>query len=781
MLVAKAFGLDIRTVPFTNYNLARHRLRSFLMNDLECQEISALTDRITNIYDDNIQLKLLKQHTVLAKNQENKENINNFQQSDSSSERNNLSTSKERRSLTPINKGSSINEDKMASCAVNDNTISRVFELITKLNEDRPTEEYERSGPEHCPTFTCTLNFKGREYCGQGASKANAKAAAFGALEFFLTENTIPNCRNEQFVTKADAALQQTSIRGFALYIESHIKAALKHADGKRHVTLISGTDNGACMERLDGFNCFYSNGTRYVLSPIIQTLNRKKATACYLRYPSITWDANARETSLDTCENVESLRMRTLDEKTYSDDENLITANSTLHSPSEVLTDNNPGASGIPLSIQKYLTSHKYNYLDENHRKLADHYNNNKRDAHVENTKNMAYNSNIDHWKKMDPAMQRLGDFYLKEPSKIQYVCDPKKCEKHKYCECPNRIVTNSVSEARESLEDIYARHLRKHKEIDENLTHNGHIHYEATKVPDHNAENNNPGQKRNDNEMSCDCKISVLLHYLGCQDKITPNSGTETDGITPSSNPVTTDTIEILTSDKQANSPVMMNLLGPSNSWAMSGGIMANIFDLAYQQMIYGTTIQFATDDGFGKILAQIPYSPYQNDYANAAMQNVLALHTRFVGDWMLEFDSPGTAGMFGEVIFAWRPRKLTNGTADIGELTKYSYFTNSITQPWRQTMIMRDARKSDFYRETPATSSHQDSDPDQPHIVVAIKTKGQAIYKSSMSVTINVSSRFCSVKDAMADPGIKPFQVFDPRYALKNDKTKGYQLNF
>ncbi|UHK03205.1 MAG: RNA helicase [Hangzhou Solinvi-like virus 2] len=594
LVVAKAFGVDPRTIPFTNYVMARKRLVSFMMNDIECQDMSALADRETK-YDSADITKLLKRHIL----SENKNDINRIR-GDISIE---SLTSKEKRSQKLLAVDSLTDENNMASSDCANNPISKCLELIAKLKKPTPRESFTKSGPDHCPTYSCELHFEDRTFGGEGASKTDAKKQAYGALRHYLIDNIIPNSEDAINVREANRAIEKIAFRVTSLYIESHIKTAAENSDGKRFVKLNSKNVFKGSVENINGFHVYYRDGSRYVVSPILSEVSSAATKTCYLRYPGIRYDSITEEIVLDIHHETTTWAIRTNDHKSYSDDESLIYANS-----------------------------------------------------------------------------------------------------------------------------------LRK---------------------------------------------ITAVLENM-----IIPNSSEDPPklGVMANDNPLVVPSAAILASDNEIVKPVIMNYSAPSNAWMNAGGIMHNVFDLIYNQYLWSTQFLVESTADRGKIIMQIPYTPVNNTFASSYITNALLLHGRFSGDWIVRLTCPGSAsGMQGALIVSWQPKKISGTTANMEDLTKYSYFTESIASPWTQDIVMRDARQSNFYRSVPRSSGVTTSDDNQPHIVIAVESPGVSTFKDSNKVYISVASKLCSFNDQKLNPSIKPFVMADPQNSLKYDPTKGFSLNF
>nr|QXN75430.1 MAG: RNA-dependent RNA polymerase [Grapevine-associated RNA virus 1] len=320
LILAKNMNIDPRTIPFTNFEQARRRLRSMIMNDIEYQQISALANRETNLLYDNERISFLLKQSSIAEN--NKILRVENQRAVTPTTYESIKPEAQHK-YTPVLTDESAMERYTSS---NDNPISRCHELLSKLEKQSPSEHFDRSGPAHSPVYTCTLNFEGREFGGEGPSKVSAKTQAYGALAVFLKDHIIPNAVDKEQVIIAEVTIQKISQRAFSLYIEKHIKTAKKCSDGKRYVKLLSSGYTRRHLENHDGFDCFYNDGHRYVLSDIISKLNKEDTAACYMRYPGITWNDVTREITLDVNENTSKWSLRNIDVKDYTDDEHLTT-----------------------------------------------------------------------------------------------------------------------------------------------------------------------------------------------------------------------------------------------------------------------------------------------------------------------------------------------------------------------------------------------------------------------------------------------------------------------
>ncbi|DAZ87491.1 TPA_asm: non-structural polyprotein [Holothuria scabra associated picornavirus 1] len=587
LLVATNMGVDIRTVPFTNYQQSRTRLKAMLMNDAEFQQISALEDRKTNLYSEFCDLskylktiKLLESNIQTAKPEHITEYTNIKQNVD-------LIKKEERRTAASAAR-QLVNESAMASPGAHSNPVSACFESIAKLKVEQPTESYQRTGPDHCPVYTCTVCFAGREFCGEGPSKANAKVQAFGALRIYLEDNIVCNAGCEREVEKANDKIKKTAFTFFSFYMEEHLKTAARYAEGKKFVIIIGKRPTGVVVEQIEGFIRFYHHGNCYILSPIVERLGRKTAATCYARYPGIIYKPETNEVTYDVHASISNYSLRDYDEKTYSDDEHLIAANSGEHTP------------------------------------------------------------------------------------------------------------------------------------------------------------------------------------VIG-----------EEDSGTPGKMPITS----VMDSDKAMFQPIVMNRSAPNNSWIKAGGITFNINDLVYNQFV-GCNKQVTVGDGkaAGAILAQIPYDPVGNEFANAYIQNVVLLHGRMTGDWMIKITCPGNPGMQCSIGVGWSPKKITTDTVPMDVITKYAFFTTGVSSEWSHTIVMTDARSSGFYRTIQRDSTKTETDTqDMPHVVIYCETPPTSVFTEKKNTYLTFFSKLCSENDLMFNPSIKPFVLADPQNSVKYDSTKGYSLNF
>nr|UHR49770.1 MAG: RNA helicase [Hubei picorna-like virus 55] len=333
MVVATAMGVDIRTIPFTNYQQSRKRLRSMLMNDFEYQQISELAVRKTKLFEDFCELsKFLKVSRTL----EDKVETASAAQIVEYKELQDCSRVLRKRKSSTAKRitREQVDEGEMASFSHTSNPISACNELISKLKLDKPIETYERTGSDHEPTYSCTLRYTGREFGGTGPSKTSAKTQAFGALRVFLDDNIICNAACEEQVQSAHEKIKKTAITAFCFIMEAHLKAAKSLSDGKKYVIIVAsrlGIDN---VEEIGGYIRFYRNGNCYVLSPIIERLGRKTAAACYARYPGVTYDTKTKEVTYDVHASTSQYVLRDIDEKTYSDEDGELVANATRDIP---------------------------------------------------------------------------------------------------------------------------------------------------------------------------------------------------------------------------------------------------------------------------------------------------------------------------------------------------------------------------------------------------------------------------------------------------------------
>nr|QJI53502.1 MAG: hypothetical protein 1 [Riboviria sp.] len=587
MIVATAMNVDIRTIPFTNYEQARKRLKSMLMNDFEYQQISELAVRKTKLYDDFCELTKYLKATKLIDTKIEKATIVQIKEFEDI-RNSQITNQRSEQRLARRAARNAVDEDSMASYSNNSNPVSACNELISKLKIERPTERYERFGQDHEPTYSCTLNYAGREFGGEGPSKASAKTQAYGALRIYLDDNIVCNAACEDEVKKANENIQKTAAVAFCFYMEAHLEAAKRLADGKKYIIIIGERYSSDNVEEIDGFHRFYRDGNCYLLSPIIAKVGRKNAAACYARYPGIRYDQTTKEVTFDVHASTSRYCLRTHDERDYEDGD---------------------------------------------------------------------------------------GD-----------------------------LIVNSGKEA--------------------------------------------------------------------------PLIGEEDSG-SPGKVPITS----VMDSDKAMYQPIVMNRSAPSNSWMRAGGITFNISDLVYNQFV-GCNKQVTISDGkaAGSILAQIPYDPVSNEFANAYIQNLVLLHGRMTGDWMIKITCPGNPGMQCSIGVAWTPTKIKESVIQMDVATKYAFFTTGVSSEWSHTIVMTDARQSSFYRTIQRNSSKTTTDTDNmPHVVVYCETPATSVFTEKKSTFLTFFSKLCDEKDLMFNPAIKPFILADPQSSVKYDSTKGYSLNF
>ncbi|QCI31816.1 polyprotein [Sitobion miscanthi virus 1] len=587
MIVSLEFGVDIRTVAFTNYNQSRQRLKSMLMNDFEYQQISALADRKTKESDYSDLIRILKTAQLLE---------NDIQRA-KAADITNFSIVKDRAlaiqkhtttSTTPVT-GSVVYESEMAPLTTNSNPISACLELISKLKTAGPTEHFERTGPPHSPTYSCTVTYAGRDFGGEGPSKTSAKTQAFGALRQYLEDHIVCNAACEDQRVEASEKIRKVAITAFSFYIENHINTAINNADGKKYIIIIGKRLADDSVEQIDGFYKFHRGGNCYILSPIIEKLGRKTAAACYRYYPGVSFDSSTNEVTLDVHASTSNYSLREDFEKDYTDDDHLVFANSAEDKPI-------------------------------------------------------------------------LGVMENDDPVKM----------------------------------------------------------------------------------------------------------------------PVTS----VMDSDKALYQPIIMNRSAPNNSWLRAGGITFNIHDLVYNQFV-GCNKQITVGDGTaaGTILAQIPYDPVDNPFANGYIQNLVLLHGRMTGDWMIKITCPGNPGMQCSIGVGWSPNKISETTVPMDVITKYAFFTTGVSSEWSHTIVMTDARQSNFYRTIQRNSKKTEVDgvANMPHIVIFCETPPTSVYTEKKSTYLTFFSKLCSESDLMFNPSIKPFVLADPQQSVTYDAKKGYSLNF
>lgn len=587
MLVSLEFGVDIRTVAFTNYDQSRQRLKSMLMNDFEYQQISALADRKTKESDYSDLIRILKTAQLLESDIQRAKtsDITNFSLVKDRA----LAIQKHTTTSTTPASGSLVHESEMAPYTTNSNPISACLELISKLKTAGPIEHFERTGPPHSPTYSCTVTYAARDFGGEGPSKASAKTQAYGALRQYLEDHIVCNAACEDQRAEAFEKIRKVAITAFSFYIENHINAAIRNADGKKYIIIIGKRLVDDTVEQIDGFCKFYRGGNCYFLSPIIEKLGRKTAAQCYGYYPGVSFDSSTNEVTLDVHASTSNYSLREDFEKDYTDDDHLVFANSAEDKPI-------------------------------------------------------------------------LGVMNNDDPVKV----------------------------------------------------------------------------------------------------------------------PVTS----VMDSDKALYQPIIMNRSAPNNSWLKAGGITFNIYDLVYNQFV-GCNKQITVGDGTaaGTILAQIPYDPVDNPFANGYIQNLVLLHGRMTGDWMIKITCPGNPGMQCSIGVGWSPNKIKETTVPMDVITKYAFFTTGVSSEWSHTIVMTDARQNDFYRMIQRDSKKTEVDDvaNMPHIVIFCETPPTSVYTEKKSTYLTFFSKLCCENDLMFNPSIKPFVLADPQQSVTYDSKKGYSLNF
>ncbi|AAC58718.1 protein P1 [Acyrthosiphon pisum virus] len=587
MLVSLEFGVDIRTVAFTNYSQSRQRLKSMLMNDFEYQQISALADRKTKESDYSDLIRILKTAQLLENDIQKAKtaDINNF----SVVKNRALAIQKYTTTSTTPTTGSVVYESEMAPLSTNSNPISACLELISKLKTAGPVEHFERAGPPHSPTYSCTVTYAGRHFGGEGPSKASAKTQAYGALRQYLEDHIVCNAACEDQRIEATQKIRKVAITAFSFYIENHINTAINNADGKKYIIIIGKRSADDTVEQIDGFYKFHRGGNCYILSPIIEKLGRKTAAECYRYYPGVSFDSSTNEVTLDVHASTSNYSLRDDFEKDYTDDDHLVFANSAEDKP--------------------------------------------------------------------------------------------------------------------------------------------------------------------------------IL-------------------GVMENDDPQTMPVTSVMDSDKALYQPIIMNRSAPNNSWLRAGGITFNIHDLVYNQFV-GCNKQITVGDGTaaGTILAQIPYDPVDNPYANGYIQNLVLLHGRMTGDWMIKITCPGNPGMQCSIGVGWSPTKISETTVPMDVITKYAFFTTGVSSEWSHTIVMTDARQNNFYRTIQRDSKKTQVDDvgNMPHIVIFCETPPTSVYTEKKSTYLTFFSKLCSENDLMFNPSIKPFVLADPQQSVKYDARKGYSLNF
>jgi len=626
-LLCKEFMIDARNLPFTTYQGARARHRSGIFMDVQYEQISALADRrdiLTTVCDESERyLKAIIQ-SELSKS---------------------LSTSK---------RGNSEPDTYESIMAGNphNNPINRCLELLARAKETNPIVRFEQSGQPHCPTYTCYLDHKGREFIGEGPSKISAKTRAFELYLNFLESNIVINASRKDQVEQGEKALREAGPRYLALTIEAHIEAAIANSSGKKVITIISRRSIPDDVEHVGEYCKFFDQEHCYFLSQNIpKRIAKNKIGECYLKYPGTRRD--------------------------------VMTGDITLH------LDETEGDAAIRLC---------------------------------------------------DATEDDLPD--MTKETVIEPDLTPQE-----------HIMLQRIVQARSELEI-----LKQQVVIGEAI---------QTEV----------------DEM--EHQIVNMISELPIHMKVTPNSTTEAPmiGVIPNNDPTTAPTAQILDSDKNLIAPVVMNDSGPSNAMLSAGGITFDLHDLCFNQFVASPAQKTISDSAVaGTIIAQVPYDVLNNEFTNPYMQNWVLQHTRFTGDWLLKITCPGNPGLTCSLGAAWSPKKITTTTVDLAEMTKYAYFTESVSTSVNQTLVMRDARSSQFYREVvrkaDSSKSHQNQ---MPHIIIYLETPAQSVFTEKKSTYLTFFTRFASPRDVAMCPSIKPFVVADPLVSIKYDTRAGYTLNF
>ncbi len=183
--------------------------------------------------------------------------------------------------------------------------------------------------------------------------------------------------------------------------------------------------------------------------------------------------------------------------------------------------------------------------------------------------------------------------------------------------------------------------------------------------------------------------------------------------------------------------------------------GAIEFDLKDLVYSQFIDSDTQYTFTDDSAqGTIIFQIPYDP-TSQFVNPYIRQYVSLHERYAGALLFRVTIVGNATFSGIVGMAWQPKAIAGTVAKISELHKYSYFGKNITLPDNEVMVLHDARKQFFYRET------ADADvASRPHLVCYVHMTAVSPLREGITIRIRIASKLATAAD-----GVSPFQVALP----------------
>lgn len=346
--VASYFGVSPLTIPFTNYQQARDRLKSMMMNDTVYQELSALNNREDDLNNDISDLsKAIKQSILLEKRalHANKENIKKIQEYQNQ-------TLREVELSAHLQSSLELDALAMGSTNPSNNPVSACFEYFSKLKTDRPDEVYTKTGPDNDPTHTCSIFFSRREFCGEGPSKADAKRQAYGALREYLKDNIIPNASQEDKDEIAYEAIKKIGPRAFALFIEHHIDTAAQHSLGRQIIVLITRANHNANVEQVHGYHRYFNDGICFFLSPLIDKIGKKQAAKCYQRYSGVTLN-EAGDVTLNLCERGSTYKLREEEEVfRYEEEFATLVPNMTKDTPIVGVTESDIPAPVPPMPI---------------------------------------------------------------------------------------------------------------------------------------------------------------------------------------------------------------------------------------------------------------------------------------------------------------------------------------------------------------------------------------------------------------------------------------------
>lgn len=204
----------------------------------------------------------------------------------------------------------------------------------------------------------------------------------------------------------------------------------------------------------------------------------------------------------------------------------------------------------------------------------------------------------------------------------------------------------------------------------------------------------------------------------------------------------------------------PVMvLNPFGPDNRLDQ-GGITFAINDLIYDQFMDAQQQLEITDDTEpGTVILQIPYDP-TGEFMNDFIRVYASFHSRYNGDIIIRSIMIGNATFSGTLMWFWYPTRYPKRIALFSDAQKYAYKCQSVCLPSVEEIILKDARKYYYYRET----NEVDID-SRPHIVLAVHTSVVSPLREGIKVRLRIASRLASQTDLAMGKMVKPFMFANP----------------